>query len=89
MILISEKTFSQGYSYDIKLENINNIYDAKYVRDDIMTLFKSFPIFNDSTKLFTVNSIVNITENKLHEILEINGYKLIYLKRTQIEIIKE
>ena len=87
---LSLNTFSQDFTYKIKINNVNNIEQAKAITDPIRFKFNSFPVFNDSTDTFIFNSNVNITQNDLIILLSNYGYELNkFIKSMRPEIIKE
>ncbi len=81
-LFLSVNTFSQDFSYKIKVANITNIQEAKLLTDPIRFKFNSFPIFNDTTDKFEFNSTSNITQIELVTLLSQHGYTLIKFEKS-------
>ncbi len=86
----SLNTFSQDFTYKIKINNVYDLATAKSITDPIRFKFKTFPLFNDSTNTFVFNSNIDVSKNELTTILNNYGYILLEFKKSnRSQLIKE
>ena len=83
-------TYSQDFTYKIKINNVTNISEAKNITDPIRFKFKAFPEFNVKVSLISLNSNVNVTKDELTSLLSNYGYTILdFSKSMRAQIIKE
>lgn len=74
ILILTLKSFSQDFTYKIKIQNISNLSEAKMITDHLRNLFKCYPTFNDSLDTFIFTSRENISQSTLNITLSQNGY---------------
>lgn len=80
ILLVSQNTRAQDYTYRFKLEGITTPADAKMITDALRPVFNHpetpfavFPQFYDATDVFYFKSDVGVTREKLDEALSGDG----------------
>lgn len=80
ILLVSQNAYAQDYTYRFKLEGITTPADAKMITDALRPVFNHpetpfavFPQFYDASDVFYLKSDVEVTREKLDEVLSGEG----------------
>lgn len=91
LLFISLNCISQAkYQYRFKLQSIDSPAKAKEITDLLRNHYKVYPLFNDNTDSFYINTEVNSTKNELVQLLQSKGIVILDFKKAMdYLIIKE
>jgi len=80
---------AQKFEYKIKIKEINNLPEANSITDYMKDIFKTYPIFNDSTDYFEFKSDMNINKRGFEYYMIDEGKILLFFTRTDLTALKE